>query len=186
MSSSVSKVRRWTRTPSSGAGLQVVIVVVHLIGGGTVLSGFPGVLWTSSPGAYRGVVDHHRYVISGVYGHVETEQGQWKATARPCTRIVFIGRLSPSLQQELRAGVLSCLAIHHTKPRQVASLHSGLSTSISTSTTFMAPPSVPVVNSGTTSSSSSLPSQPPSVVAPMSNVGRVKGASRWGGDDILF
>lgn len=54
--------------------------------------------------------------LQGLYGHVESEVSEWPAGATRVSRLVFIGDLSPRVQDALRAGVRSCLAPPRARP----------------------------------------------------------------------
>jgi hypothetical protein len=59
----------------------------------------------------RVVIKQTRVVVQGVYGHVEDEDtGEWPSGSKPRTRIVFIGQLPPALQDDIRRGLIGCLA----------------------------------------------------------------------------
>ena len=52
----------------------------------------------------------------GLYGHVESEVSDWPAGATRVSRVVFIGDLSPRVQEALRTGVRSCVAPPRARP----------------------------------------------------------------------
>lgn len=54
--------------------------------------------------------------LQGLYGHVESEVSEWPTGATRVSRLVFIGDLSPRVQDALRAGVRSCLAAPRARP----------------------------------------------------------------------
>ncbi|CAM9166451.1 unnamed protein product [Ectocarpus sp. 6 AP-2014] len=80
-----------------------------------------GVLWTtaaSGSGAATtwGWGAGRRTVVQGLYGHFESEVSDWPAGATRVSRMVFIGDLSPRVQEALRAGVRSCVAARRARP----------------------------------------------------------------------
>lgn len=52
----------------------------------------------------------------GLYGHFESEVSDWPPEATRLSRMVFIGDLSPRVQEALRAGVRSCIAAPRARP----------------------------------------------------------------------
>lgn len=52
----------------------------------------------------------------GLYGHFESEVSDWPPGATRLSRMVFIGDLSPRVQEALRAGVRSCIAAPRARP----------------------------------------------------------------------
>lgn len=49
-------------------------------------------------------------LMQGLYGHVESEAGEWPAGVARRSRIVFIGDFSTVMRENLEAGVRSCVA----------------------------------------------------------------------------
>ncbi|CAM9831150.1 unnamed protein product, partial [Sphacelaria rigidula] len=77
-----------------------------------------GVLWTIASGATTpwGTGAGSRTVVQGLYGHFETEVGDWPAGATRRTRLVFIGDLPSAVQESLKTGVRSCVAKSAPRP----------------------------------------------------------------------
>ncbi|CAM9429909.1 unnamed protein product, partial [Hapterophycus canaliculatus] len=85
-----------------------------------------GVLWTAAaPGQGHGGSGSattwgwgagRRTVVQGLYGHFESEVSDWPPGATRLSRMVFIGDLSPRVQEALRAGVRSCIAAPRARP----------------------------------------------------------------------
>ncbi|CAM9909711.1 unnamed protein product [Ectocarpus fasciculatus] len=80
-----------------------------------------GVLWTtattgSGAATTWGWGAGRRTVVQGLYGHFESEGSDWPAGATRVSRMVFIGDLSPRVQEALRAGVRSCIAARRARP----------------------------------------------------------------------
>ncbi|CAM9600127.1 unnamed protein product [Scytosiphon promiscuus] len=85
-----------------------------------------GVLWTAAaPGQGHGSSGAattwgwgagRRTVVQGLYGHFESEVSDWPPGATRLSRMVFIGDLSPRVQEALRAGVRSCVAAPRARP----------------------------------------------------------------------
>ncbi|CAN0439688.1 unnamed protein product, partial [Ectocarpus sp. 8 AP-2014] len=80
-----------------------------------------GVLWTTAANGSGAATTWgwgagRRTVVQGLYGHFESEVSDWPAGATRVSRMVFIGDLSPRVQEALRAGVRSCVAARRARP----------------------------------------------------------------------
>lgn len=70
-----------------------------------------GVLCATKRTPYRrSTIVTKRVVVQGVYSFLDSADGPWEDGVPHCSRMVFIGKLSPDLKAHLNRGLLGCLA----------------------------------------------------------------------------